>query len=435
MLVKNNKETTMKFKSVAAALLAAVTCVSMAACGSGSDTNADGKVEITMWHNSTTGDGKAYWESAAKAFEKENPNVTIKIEAIQNEDMDGKLQTALQDPNSAPDIFMARGGQKLRDVVEAGQAMDLTDKISDTVKNQMATAEATGTIDGKIYSVQQSVLPGGIWYSKDLFEKAGITETPKTWDEFKTVVQKLKDAGITPIAVGGKDAWPAAHWWYWFALRECSADTFDKAQSDKDFSDKCWTRTGDDVQALLDPQRDGKMPHGEIVLVVSSRAGAYALTRAENAGVAARVLTPSCGQEPFENELSVLLREQEIDLILLAGFTVILSAEFTKQWPRRILNVHPSLIPAFCGKGMYGLRVHEAALARGVKVTGATVHFVNEIPDGGEILLQKAVEIAPDDTPETLQRRVMEQAEWQLLPLAAERVCAEIVREKEQKND
>ena len=192
---------------------------------------------------------------------------------------------------------------------------------------------------------------------------------------------------------------------------------------------------GTNLQALLDAQRDGKMPHGEIVLVVSSRTGAYALTRAENAGVAARVLSPACGQKPFENELSALLREQEIDLILLAGFTVILSAEFTKQWPRRILNVHPSLIPAFCGKGMYGLRVHEAALARGVKVTGATVHFVNEIPDGGEILLQKAVEIAPDDTPETLQRRVMEQAEWQLLPLAAERVCAEIVREKEQKND
>ena len=192
---------------------------------------------------------------------------------------------------------------------------------------------------------------------------------------------------------------------------------------------------GTNLQALLDAQRDGKMPHGEIVLVDSSRAGAYARSRADIAGVAARVLTPSCGQELFENELSVLLREQEIDLILLAGFTVILSAEFTKQWPRRILNVHPSLIPAFCGKGMYGLRVHEAALARGVKVTGATVHFVNGIPDGGEILLQKAVEIAPDDTPETLQRRVMEQAEWQLLPLAAERVCAEIVREKEQKND
>ena len=190
---------------------------------------------------------------------------------------------------------------------------------------------------------------------------------------------------------------------------------------------------GTNLQALLDAQRDGKMPHGEIVLVVSSRAGAYALTRAENAGVAARVLTPSCGLEPFENELSVLLREQEIDLILLAGFTVILSAEFTKQWPRRILNVHPSLIPAFCGKGMYGLRVHEAALARGVKVTGATVHFVNEIPDGGEILLQKAVEIAPDDTPETLQRRVMEQAEWILLPQALEQVAGEIAKKREEK--
>lgn len=187
---------------------------------------------------------------------------------------------------------------------------------------------------------------------------------------------------------------------------------------------------GTNLQALLDAQRDGKMPHGEIVLVVSSRAGAYALTRAENAGVAARVLSPSCGQEAFENELSVLLREQEIDLILLAGFTVILSAEFTKQWPRRILNVHPSLIPAFCGKGMYGLKVHEAALAKGVKVTGATVHFVNEIPDGGEILLQKAVEVLPDDTPETLQRRVMEQAEWQLLPRAAELVSEQIVKEK-----
>lgn len=190
---------------------------------------------------------------------------------------------------------------------------------------------------------------------------------------------------------------------------------------------------GTNLQALLDAQRDGKMPHGEIVLVVSSRAGAYALTRAENAGVAARVLSPSCGQELFENELSVLLREQEIDLILLAGFTVILSAEFTKQWPRRILNVHPSLIPAFCGKGMYGLRVHEAALARGVKVTGATVHFVNEITDGGDIIAQKAVEVLPGDTPETLQRRVMEQAEWILLPQALEQVAGEIAKKREEK--
>ena len=252
MLVKNNKETIMKFKSVAAALLAAVTCVSMAACGSGGDTNADGKVEITMWHNSTTGDGKAYWESAAKAFEKENPNVTIKIEAIQNEDMDGKLQTALQDPNSAPDIFMARGGQKLRDVVEAGQAMDLTDKISDTVKNQMATAEATGTIDGKIYSVQQSVLPGGIWYSKDLFKQAGIDAEPTTFSELKTDVQKLRSAGIDPIALGGKDAWPVGHWYYWLSMRECSPKAYAKGVNDKDFSDSCWVKAGDDLKDLLD---------------------------------------------------------------------------------------------------------------------------------------------------------------------------------------
>lgn len=190
---------------------------------------------------------------------------------------------------------------------------------------------------------------------------------------------------------------------------------------------------GTNLQALLDAQRDGKMPHGEIVLVVSSRAGAYALTRAENAGVAARVLSPACGQKPFENELSALLREQEIDLILLAGFTFILSAAFTRQWPRRILNVHPSLIPAFCGKGMYGLRVHEAALARGVKVTGATVHFVNEITDGGDIIAQKAVEVLPGDTPEILQRRVMEQAEWILLPQALEQVAGEIAKKREEK--
>ena len=175
---------------------------------------------------------------------------------------------------------------------------------------------------------------------------------------------------------------------------------------------------GTNLQALLDAQAAGLLPHGEIALVVSSNEGAYALTRAANAGV------------PAESALSDLLAAHEIDLIVLAGFLTILSADFTARWPSRILNVHPSLIPAFCGKGMYGLKVHEAALAKGVKVTGATVHFVNEIPDGGEILLQKAVEILPDDTPETLQRRVMEQAEWQLLPRAAELVSEQIVKEK-----
>ena len=194
---------------------------------------------------------------------------------------------------------------------------------------------------------------------------------------------------------------------------------------------------GTNLQALLDAQHAGKLPHGEIVLVVASNEQAYARKRAEQAGVPAYVLDAAAlgGQAAFEERLSALLSEQKIDLMILAGFLTILSAEFTAKWPRRILNIHPSLIPAFCGKGMYGLRVHEAALARGVKVTGATVHFVNEIPDGGEILLQRAVEIRPDDTPQSLQRRVMEQAEWQLLPLAAEMVSRQLAGDEETKHD
>ena len=189
---------------------------------------------------------------------------------------------------------------------------------------------------------------------------------------------------------------------------------------------------GTNLQALLDAQSAGNIPHGEIALVVSSNSGAYALERAAKAGVPACTVSPkACGsQAAFEEALSALLKDYDIDLIVLAGFLTILSADFTARWPERILNVHPSLIPSFCGKGMYGLKVHEAALARGVKVTGATVHFVNEIPDGGRILLQKAVEIQPDDTPEVLQRRVMEQAEWKLLPQAAELVSEKIVKEK-----
>ena len=175
---------------------------------------------------------------------------------------------------------------------------------------------------------------------------------------------------------------------------------------------------GTNLQALLDAQKSGILQSGEIVLVVSHNPKAYALTRAEKAGVRQLVLTG----EDFEARLEKVLRDAEIDLIILAGFMRILSEDFTARWPKRILNVHPALIPAFCGKGFYGLRVHEAALARGVKVTGATVHFVNEIPDGGEIILQKAVAVQPGDTPETLQRRVMEEAEWILLPQAAELV-------------
>ena len=189
---------------------------------------------------------------------------------------------------------------------------------------------------------------------------------------------------------------------------------------------------GTNLRALLDSQARGELAHGEICLVVSSQPGAYALERAAKAGVDGHVVSrkQAGSQAAFEAGISALLKEYNIDLIILAGFMSILSADFTSQWPERIINVHPALIPSFCGKGFYGLKVHEAALEKGVKVTGATVHFVNEIPDGGRILLQKAVEILDDDTAETLQRRVMEQAEWILLPRAAELVSQQIVTER-----
>ena len=189
---------------------------------------------------------------------------------------------------------------------------------------------------------------------------------------------------------------------------------------------------GTNLQALLDAQSRGEMPSGSICLVISNVKGAYALTRAANAGVEALTLTKKAcgGQAGFEEALQRELEARRIELIVLAGFLSILSGEFTARWAGRIINIHPSLIPSFCGKGFYGLRVHEEALKYGVKVTGATVHYVNEIPDGGQIILQKAVDILPEDTAETLQRRVMEQAEWILLPRAAELVSARIQREK-----
>ena len=185
---------------------------------------------------------------------------------------------------------------------------------------------------------------------------------------------------------------------------------------------------GTNLQALLDEAARGNLPDGEIALVLASRGDAYALTRAANAGVPGVVVArKQCAdQTEFEEKILAALREYKIEMIVLAGFMSILSESFTSRFPRRILNVHPSLIPAFCGQGFYGLRVHEAALARGVKISGATVHFVNEIPDGGEIIFQRAVEVQPEDTPETLQRRIMEEAEWHLLPAAAEKVARDI---------
>lgn len=189
---------------------------------------------------------------------------------------------------------------------------------------------------------------------------------------------------------------------------------------------------GTNLQALIDAQQSRIINSGEIALVVSNNSSAYALTRAGNAGIpTAVVLKKECvDQAEFENRILKLLEENKIDMIVLAGFMSILSADFVSHYPERIINVHPSLIPSFCGEGFYGLRVHRAALDYGVKVTGATVHFVNEIPDGGKIILQKAVDVEDGDTPEILQKRVMEQAEWKILPQATELVSAKILKER-----
>ena len=186
---------------------------------------------------------------------------------------------------------------------------------------------------------------------------------------------------------------------------------------------------GTNLQAIIDKAADGGIPHGELAVVISSKAGVYALERAAKANIPGVVVSKkdAGSQAAFETQLLAVLDEHKIDMIILAGFMSILTKNFTDRYPQRIINVHPSLIPSFCGEGFYGLRVHQAALDYGVKVTGATVHFVNEIPDGGQIIAQKAVDILPGDTPEILQKRVMEQAEWLLLPQAAETVAAKIV--------
>lgn len=189
---------------------------------------------------------------------------------------------------------------------------------------------------------------------------------------------------------------------------------------------------GTNLQALIDAQRAGIIRSGTIELVLANSPSAYALKRAESAGIPTAVVTKkqTGSQEAFEAEILRILREYRIELIVLAGFMSILSGDFTARYPKRIINIHPSLIPSFCGKGYYGLRVHEAALAYGVKVTGATVHYVNEIPDGGQIIIQRAVYVEDGDTPEVLQRRVMEQAEWKILPAACEQVAKEIAGAK-----
>jgi len=295
-------------KTLAVTAAAIVAAMTLAACGGGDSGSGggdgDGDVTMTFWHNSTTGDGKAYWEDTVAAFEDANPGVTINIQSIQNEDMDGKLQTALNS-GDAPDIFMARGGGKLADVVEAGQAMDLSDALTQETRDALGEASlAAFSVDGSVYGVPTAVLPGGIYYSKDLFAQAGITETPTTVDELSAAVDKLKAAGIQPIALGAKDAWPAAHWYYFFALRECSQDTMTQAAKDMSFDDACWTKAGQDLQdfAATEPFNDGYLTTtaqqgaGSSAGLIANHQAAMELMGAWDPGVIAS-LTPD--QEPL----------------------------------------------------------------------------------------------------------------------------------------
>jgi raffinose/stachyose/melibiose transport system substrate-binding protein len=224
--------------------------LALTACGAGGSGDSDGSVSMTLWQNSTTGPGQEFWDTAIAGFEAQNPGVTIESQAIQNEDLDGKLQTALNS-GDAPDVFLQRGGGKMAAMVAAGQLMDLTGTISDGVKSEIPQGSFTAnSIDDKVYSMPLSVLPGGIFYSQDLFADAGIDGTPATIDDLESADTKLRDSGVEPIALGAKDAWPAAHWYFFFALRECSSDVLVDAADSKDFSDGCWVRAAEDLQSF-----------------------------------------------------------------------------------------------------------------------------------------------------------------------------------------
>jgi raffinose/stachyose/melibiose transport system substrate-binding protein len=237
-------------RTLAIAVVLALSTLGVAACGGGDDdSSSGGNVSMELWENATTGPGKAFWDKAVADFQTAHPTVKIKVQAVQNEDLDGKLQTALNS-GAAPDIFLQRGGGKMAAMVEAGQLKDITADISDATKQAVPEAALkTAQIDGKAYAVPISILPGGFWYSKDLFQKAGVTTPPATLDDLNAAVTKLKANG-TPIALGGKDAWPAAHWYYFFALRACSQATLDATAKSKTFDDPCWTKAGEDLKAF-----------------------------------------------------------------------------------------------------------------------------------------------------------------------------------------
>jgi len=296
-----------KTRGAAIVALGASVALLAAACGGGSTGDGTGgstgsageAVEMTFWHNSTTGEGRAYWEATVADFEAANPGVKITIQAIQNEDLDGKLQTALNS-GDAPDIFLQRGGGKLADMVEAEQLMDIADSIDDATKTAVGEgAFGAYTLDGKIYAMPTAILPGGMFYSEDLFAAAGITEPPADFVAMNAAVQALKDSGVEPIALGGKDAWPAAHWYYFFALRECSQDVLNEALTSLDFTNECWIRAGEDLQefAATEPFNQGflttsaQQGAGSSAGMLANHQAAMELMGAWNPGVI-RSLTP-----------------------------------------------------------------------------------------------------------------------------------------------
>jgi raffinose/stachyose/melibiose transport system substrate-binding protein len=273
----------------------------LTACSAGASdgASAGGDVTMSLWQNSTTGPGQEFWDKTVADFEADNPGVTIDVQAIQNEDLDGKLQTALNS-GDAPDIFLQRGGGKMAAMVAAGQLMDITDGISDQVTKEIPKGSfIANSLEDKIYAMPVAVLPGGIFYSQDLFDAAGITETPTTIDALEADAAKLKATGVAPIALGAKDAWPAAHWFYFFALRECSSDVLAEAADTKDFSDDCWIRAGEDLQSFADtePYNDGflttaaQQGAGSSAGLVANHQAAMELMGAWNPGVIAS-LTP-----------------------------------------------------------------------------------------------------------------------------------------------
>jgi raffinose/stachyose/melibiose transport system substrate-binding protein len=243
-----NKRSILRVAAVGAA--AALAFGALTACSTGGGSTADKKVTLTFWQNSTTGPGQAFWKTTIADFQKTHKNITIKMQSIQNEDLDGKLQTALNS-GSAPDIFLQRGGGKMAAMVNAGQVMDLSPLITAKTKAAVgASAFTAEQISGKTYAMPVDVLPEGIYYSKDLFKAAGITDTPTSFSELNADITKLKATGVAPVAVGAKDAWPAAHWYYNFALRDCSESVLNTTAKTLKFTDACWTKAGNDVAAF-----------------------------------------------------------------------------------------------------------------------------------------------------------------------------------------